>query len=573
VTATRELVFPDAVAEVADLFDRDPQVDQVRRVLRGPARRTVVLLGGRLAGKTSLLNVVAHWAEAEASYAVIRLAYVDSRDEFMAEIGHGIYQRVGAGRAATRELFGPDGTFRTGTVARFVRDLQGLTARAPDLRFLLCVDELDNLLQGCGEETARQILNLVLHLTEHSKLPIRFLFTMSRIPEQVRHSYGSPFLNQATIVELRPWSAEQAREFADWLLAGRLELDEAGHDGLYAAAGGHPYFTKAVLRSLLDRFPAGSAPARPAAAAVAAAAAAAVRSREVDIALSNLAGVYLPEGAVAVLDRAAGEPAGVTAAQLRDLPVLDDLLDTLTDTGLLARADQRYLLRLGMWRHWRGTRGRDRRPARLVRLARAVRWPGSRGVRTLVLFVLLLLLALAVGPELLLSSQPRTIYPCHGAAQGLRLTVSYPTLVSLGDEHELRVKVVNGDSSAEPIDGSVVVAFPASPPGEVDPGDNVLSLDQLQPAEQRSREVGFTVTQPGRLLPDTGARVPVALQTTVPGAACSTETLSLPVASLPYLRNLQRGALALLLLLPAPMLVEAVARRLSHRRPPAAGGG
>jgi hypothetical protein len=151
--------------------------------------------------------------------------------------------------------------------------------------------------------------------------------------------------------------------------------------------------------------------------------------------------------------------------------------------------------------------------------------------------------------------------------------VSYPTLVSLGDEHELRVKVVNGDSSAEPIDGSVVVAFPASPPGEVDPGDNVLSLDQLQPAEQRSREVGFTVTQPGRLLPDTGARVPVALQTTVPGAACSTETLSLPVASLPYLRNLQRGALALLLLLPAPMLVEAVARRLSHRRPPAAGGG
>ena len=566
MSSPRELVFPDAVEEGADLFDRDRQVDQLREALRRPARRTVVLLGGRLVGKTSLLNVVTQWAEAEASYRVVRLAHAGSRDEFMAEIVHGIHERVGADRTLTRALFGRDRTFRTGTVARFVRVVQELAARAGQARFLLCVDELDSFLRGCPDETARQVLDLVLYLTEHAKLPIRFLFTMSRIPEQVRHSYGSPFLNQATIVELRPWSAGRSRAFVDWLLDGRRQLDDAGHAALYAAAGGHPYFTKAVLRALLDARPA-SAPGDPLpVAAVTAAAAAAVRSREVDIALSNIAGAYLPEGAVAVLDRVAGAPSGVAASGLRDLPATDQVLDPLLEAGLLDRQDRRYLLRLGLWRLWRDTRGGAGSGTGWRWLARLLRWPRRRVVKVAVVAGLAgLLLALAAGPVLLFPERDEPFTPC-GTASGLRLTVTHPSYVSVGDQHELRVEVRNQSSQPAPISGSVVVDF-RLPDGDVRvAGSNGLEF-QLQPTEQRTLQVGFTPTQSGRLLPDTGAQVAVRLVVTAAGTACSGPRLSVPVAPVPYLRKLQGGALALVFLPLATMVIESLVRRLAgHRR-------
>jgi hypothetical protein len=578
VTATRELVFPDAVEHAPDLFDRDPQLEQVQEALLRPARRTVVLFGGRLVGKTSLLNVLAQWAEADASYLVIRLAHAGTRDDFMAEIVHGIHERVGADRATARELFGQDGIFQTTTVARFVRVVQDLAARARGMRFLLCVDELDSFLQGCGEETARQILGLVLHLTEQAKLPIRFLFTMSRIPVQIRDSYGSPFLNQATIIELRPWSAGQTRAFTEWLLDGRLQLDAAAHAAAYAAAGGHPYFTKALLRALLTAHPADPPAAAPSPAMVLAAAGAAVRSREVGVALSNLAGVYLPAGAVEVLDRVAASPGGLAAGSLRDLPVTDELLETLADAGLLAHADRRYLLRLGMWKLWRDIRRYREQPGRLARLAaltrlatlgRAFRWPGGRTVRIGLLSALVLLLALAFGPGLLFPSQQRNFFACGGAASGLRLTVSYPAYVSIGDEHELRVEVANQSEQADPVDGTVVVRFPSRAGEDVDVpehDDNALRFDRLRPGEQKSLVVGFTPIQPTGWWPDRGAEVPVRLEINAVGASCLDRSWSLPVAPLPYLRKLQRGALGLVLLLPAPMVIEAVVRRIgSHR--------
>lgn len=285
MTATaRELVFPDAVEQPEDLFDRQDEVAKLREALRRPARQTVVVLGGRLVGKTSVLNVVAHWAEAEASYLVIRLAHAGSRENLMSEIVHGIEERVGSGR--------PPGLGRLRTnqqissVAQFVAIVRRLAGRASGKRLLLCLDEFDSLIQSCPADATTAIIQFVSDISEHIGLPIRFLFTMSRIPDVIRLSYRSPFLNQATIVELAPWPEPDSRTYADWLLGEAHRLDPAEHAALYAAAGGHPYFTKAVLRELL----AGSG-------TVAAAVQQAVRSREVDLALSNITSVYLPGGA------------------------------------------------------------------------------------------------------------------------------------------------------------------------------------------------------------------------------------------------------------------------------------
>jgi hypothetical protein len=569
MTTTRDLVFPDAVEGAQDLFDRRRQLDEVQKALRAPARRTVVLLGGRLLGKTSVLNVVTHWAEDHGSYVVVRLAHAGSREAFMAEIVHGIHDRVGAGRSITRELFGRNGTLRTTTVARFVKTIQELAARVPRMRFLLCVDELDSLLQGCSDETARELLDLLLYLTEHARVPIRFLFTMSRVPERVRLSYGSPFLNQATIVELRPWSAPEAREFADWLLGDRPPLDEAGHAALFAATGGHPYFTKAVLRALQDGPRPAPAGSEPQPAAIASAVRRAACSREVDIALSNLLGVYLPAGAPAVLDRAADSPTGVAAASIRDAAPADETFERLVDAGLLTRDGRRYLLRLGLWRQWRSVRGAStRRPRRWVGLVRAVRrFLGGRAARVGLLSSVVLLLALAFGPGALFPDKSTTIAGCPGPSRGLRVHASYPSYVSTGDEHELRVRVEHDGTDPDPIDGYVGVEFPAGGSGRVDRhGDTGLTFDRLRPGEQRTLTVAFTHTQPGRLLPDTRPGVPVVLTVQAAGRPCRAERWSIPVAPLPYLRNIQNGALGLVFLLPVPLLIELLARRISEHR-------
>jgi hypothetical protein len=577
MSGRRELVFPHAVDDPRDLFGREQQLKQIREELHRPARRTVVLLGGRLVGKTSLLNVVTHRAEGDPSYRVIRLAHASSREKFMAEIVHGILEGLGDVPETTGDLFGRDRTLHTGTVARFVRVVQTLAAEAGDARFLLCVDELDSFLRGCTDQAARQILDLVLHLTEHTRLPIRFLFTMSRIPEQVRLAYGSPFLNQASIVELRPWPAGRSRAFADWLLDGRWQLGEAAHTALYAAAGGHPYFTKAVLRAVLDSPPAGGPGDPLPAGAVTAAARAAAGSREVDIALSNIATGYLPRGAAAVLDRVAGAPGGLATGGLRGLPASAEVLETLTDTGLLGHDGRRYVLRLGVWRLWRGSRGRGGVPRRAVGV---LRWPRWRLLQVAVVTGLALLALVAAGPLVFFPNRQQQFTPCQGAASGLTLTVRHPSYVSIGDEHELRVVVVNRGPDRQRIDVSVVVIFPPGTPGPtgavtevtIRDDDTELSLDRLHAGQPRARGVGFTPLQPGRLLPDTGAAVAVRLRVIAAGAECLSPQLSVPVAPLPYLRKAQGGALTLVFLPLATMVIEMAARRLvgSHRQVDAA---
>jgi hypothetical protein len=569
MTPTRELRFPGAVEEAQDLFDRMKPVTQLRDTLRRPDRRTVVILGGRLLGKTSMLNVVTGWAESQAGFVVVRLAHASSRDEFMAEVAHGIHEYVrgdAAGATAgftTGDIFDEGGALRSTTVARFVKIVQDLTGRVPGVRFLLCVDEFDSLLSGCDERTARQILDLVLFLTEQARLPLRFLFTMSQVPDRIRLAYSSPFLNQATIVELRPWSAEESREFVDWLLAGTLRLAGDGHDALFAAAGGHPYFTKAVLAALLEQ---SGGEVAVAGAAVRSAVESAVGSREVDVALSNIAGEHFPASAALVLDRFAAAPAGLTAASLRDLGALDGTLETLTDSGLLSRSGARYSLRLGLWQQWRARRRPGPGPGRLARFSGAVqRLVGGRGVRvTLLVALVVLILVLAFGTAVLLPTRSVTFTPCDAAAAGLQVQISYPAYVSVGDQQDLQVRVMNAGTAA--IDGSVLVRLLDVDPGQVRLNtSNVDSFPVLRPGQQQTMTVGFTYMQAGRILPDIGSRVPVELAVAASGAACPPRRWLLAVAPVPHLRDLQKAAFGLVVAVLVPLLLEWAMRRYGER--------
>jgi hypothetical protein len=322
-----------------------------------------------------------------------------------------------------------------------------------------------------------------------------------------------------------------------------------------------------VLKALL----AGGGAEPVSADAVSSAVEAAVRSPEVDVALSNIAAVHLPAGAVGALDRLAvvGRPGRDARAA-----VSEGVLRTLTEAGLVALDGKRYVLRLGLWGPWRLARpeGASRHHS-LSRYGRGLtRLVGGRAVRaSLLTSVILLVLVLAFGSAFLIPGRTFTAQGCGGGS-GLRVRVSHPAYVSTGDEYQLEVQVQNDGGSPGPVDGNVVVWFPASAAGPVNlNSNNAITFGRLRPGEEQKLVVSFTHAQPGRLLPDTSSTIPVELRLSAAGVDCPSQRLSMAVAPIPRLKALQRAASVLVLAFLVPLTVEVLLRRHGGRQPPTAG--
>lgn len=308
-----ELNFPNPIETKSDLFDREPELAEVQETVRSPARRPAAIMGERVMGKTSLLNVVIEWATEESQLSVLQLPHVSSRDAFVEELLDGIAAEA---HTSLHQLGLRDdrGRLRLSTVTEFARVAGELTAAAAGQTFVLCLEELDSMLVNCPDDTsANQILDLILHLVSRTSLPIKFVFTITRTAPQILRSDASPFLSAARIVHLGSWTPEQAGQFARQLLAGMSTLDPSAEERLYALGGGHPYLTKALLQALLDlrTRPAGSpGPAGETVTAedLAAAVEAAIASPEVDFTLENVAKVHFTAEQLALLRRAADQP-------------------------------------------------------------------------------------------------------------------------------------------------------------------------------------------------------------------------------------------------------------------------
>lgn len=545
--------FPNPVESPDQLFDR---VEEVTQICAELPHRTVVILGGRLMGKTSLLNVVARWAEEQPSFAVIRLAHVRSREQLMREILHGIYDWVVRHHP---DAVRGDPAFTESTVARFTSAVAQLSSHAPGVHFLLCVDEFDALLAGCDAAEARHVLDLIRHLATVPNQPIRLLFTMLRIPEELKRSYGSPFLSEARFVSLRSWPRSEAVAYADWLLGERLRLMPEAHEALFTAAGGHPYFTKAVLHAVLTR-PEGSPTGEVLPGDIAPAVRDAVSSLEVDFALSNLVGVHLSERGVETLDLAAKSTAGITPRSVGNPSDADRVLRELVDAGLMTADRNRYHLALGLWRQWRrGTPGRRR--AR--RIGQAVtRVLMRRAVTgTLIGLLIAMILVLAFGAAFLQPRGTKTLKACPGGDVTVR--AAYPSYLSSGDEHELQLVVVN-TGQVDSLNGSMVLAFPDE--AVTLHTDNAIRYERLDPGEQRTQVIHFTSNVPASLFASGHSGVPVRLVSEIDGVSCAPQEWSLGVAPIPYLKALQKAAGALVGLVLIPLGIELVLARRARRR-------
>ncbi len=306
-----ELNFPNPVERSVDLFDRDAELELVRQTVESPARRIAVIMGERVTGKTSLLNVVQMWADAKPRLAVLRLAPVDARSKLMEEILEGMASETDT---SLYELGYRDGTgrFTRSTMVGFSTVAAELSARAKQT-FLVCLDELDSMLVNCPDDrSATEILDFIMYIN-NTNLPIRFVFTLSRATPQIMRADATPFITAARIADLAPWPKDQTREFIDWLISPTLTADESAHELLFAEGGGHPYLTKAILHRVVD----GTGPGIPgdviSAEQVSAGLAEALASPEVHLTLKNIVNVHISADETLVLRRLATASEPLTA--------------------------------------------------------------------------------------------------------------------------------------------------------------------------------------------------------------------------------------------------------------------
>jgi len=277
-------------------------------------------MGERVMGKTSLLNVVVEWARQEKQLVVLQLPHVNSRDAFAEEILDGMAAEAGTSlhRLGLRDT---QGQLRLSTVVEFARVAGELSAGATSRSFLLCLEELDSMLVKCPDDaTANQILDFILHVVTKTSLPIKFVFTMTRTAPQILRSDASPFMSAARIASLAPWTFEESHAFVAWLLGGAVTLDEDAHELLFAAGGGHPYLTKAVLQTLQELETHRAHGASITVEHIRSAIAASVASPELDFTLDNIVKVHFSDEEVQVLRRAATGSGGLSVAELRALP-------------------------------------------------------------------------------------------------------------------------------------------------------------------------------------------------------------------------------------------------------------
>ena len=298
-----ELNFPNPVESPEDLFDRRDQLELIRDTVASPARRIAVIMGERVTGKTSLLNVVQAWATTEPGLAVLRLAPVTTRSTLIEEILEGMASETDTSlyELGYRDN---DGRFTRSTVVGFAGVAAELSARAARI-FIVCLDELDSMLVNCPDDrSANEILDFIMYVSNAS-LPIRFVFTLTRATAQIMRADATPFITAARIADLAPWPRKDAREFVESLLSSTFVVDEAAHELLFAEGGGHPYLTKAILQRIVDAAEPGVTGSVVSGDQVRSGVAAALATPEVHLTLKNILNVHISADELMILMRLA----------------------------------------------------------------------------------------------------------------------------------------------------------------------------------------------------------------------------------------------------------------------------
>jgi len=247
-----ELNFPNAVRDDRDFFNRRAERLQIQHALVSAASKPIVILGERRIGKTSLLNISANWLNTQPLNIVVFPGPWNSVQQFKLEFLSALSGAVGV-RLRQKEWLDNEGHLQLASVTEFIEACYETCRTTPDRRFVVCIDEFDSYLLKCSHPAERdEIQALAFHLIEKTSLPITLFFTMTRPTEKIGRAYPTSFLNKSEQVHLHPFSHADMIDMVRQLLGQEFVFLTQSLDYLFELSGGHPYFIKALLDSLVN---------------------------------------------------------------------------------------------------------------------------------------------------------------------------------------------------------------------------------------------------------------------------------------------------------------------------------
>lgn len=253
----KDLNFPAPISEETNFYGRDRVWREVQRCITGPDPRPVILLGERLIGKTSLLQISAKRMAKHSDCALIPIILPhEPLPTPYYLLTTSIYQNL---QIAINHLSGSDHTKEFVPGDGFIDDLRDLLSEKLACTFVICIDSFDYLLQplihdGAEDEIQKIIWVIDSLIRERQSLGINMFITLSRIPDVLgRSNIPNTILESSRILEIPPLLDFENREMVQRILEPHIQISTKVIDRIHHYSGGNPYTTKLILDTLLQQ--------------------------------------------------------------------------------------------------------------------------------------------------------------------------------------------------------------------------------------------------------------------------------------------------------------------------------
>lgn len=260
------LDFPNAITSEDRFYGRRQELDQIQNTLTRNQRVPAVVIGERRIGKTSIYNVAIRRLKniAEGSFIplIVEPRGIKSVDLFIESV---MVRLTSYTKSDLRNsgLLGSDNHIHLELPEQFDAAFFQLTDGLEKERFLLCVDEFDELIRiaaesGNGERM--KLMGLIHYLVEKTATPLSLFLTMTRLPEGASKEIASPLLAKCDVVELQPFPLQDLVDMVRGLVQDHAIFESPELEWLYTLSGGHPYIAKLLLANLFKRVRASESP-------------------------------------------------------------------------------------------------------------------------------------------------------------------------------------------------------------------------------------------------------------------------------------------------------------------------
>jgi len=352
-----ELNFPNPVSAQKDFYDRHEPLAQIKQSLSSGSVHSLVILGERRIGKTSLyVKSISFIKEALSAQFIPLLlphgAVIRNFNDFARELLQALSKALDKNLAESG-LMGPDGKLQLLSMGQLSEAIARLISKS-NKTFIICMDEFDAALINSSPTDADKILGLTSYLAERADLPITTLFTITHSIRQTQGAFHAPDITKAEVIPLTPFSKEDLATMTSGLLGEKIAFPEAAQDRLYRLSGGHPYFSKLLLDCLIQRRLPADDIIQVTAQMVEQAAADAARDPRARHAVDNIYHIHFSEQEKAIMLLLAERNAPLSAQNIRQLGALYiTAAKRLRRRGYLdQQEDGSYAFHIAFLGHW-----------------------------------------------------------------------------------------------------------------------------------------------------------------------------------------------------------------------------